>query len=274
MSHIKKTLISAALGILRPLARLLLRQGVSHKEFSELAKRAFVEAAFEDLAIEGRKPTVARAAVLTGLSRKETARVMLESPLDGASDFAAPNRAVRVIKGWLVDAEFIDETGTACEIAISGEGRSFHTLVKRYSGDISAGAILDELVRVGAVEKVRGHRLRLCASGYIPDRNVEEKIKIMGVCGADFLGTLGYNVSAESGHSFLQRQVVYHQLPRDSVDAFKEYSRAKSDKLVVELNAWLAAEKARVSPLPPTAPSWRTGVGIYYFENNENVSRS
>jgi len=269
MSHTKNKLFAAAFWILRPLALFLMRQGMSHKEFSELAKRAFVEAAFADLAIEGRKPTVARAAVLTGLSRKEAMRVMLEPDLGDQQDFAAPNRAVRVINGWMADHEFLDEEGRPRELAISGDGPNFHVLVKRYSGDISAGAILDELVRVGAVEKVRGHRIRLCAEGYVPEKGAEERIEILGVCGADLLHTLNHNISAPTDARFFQRQVVYHRLPRASADAFKQVSRAKSEKLLRELNAWLAAEKGRVATLPSEGPTWRIGVGAYYFENKE-----
>lgn len=274
MNHTNNKLFTAALRILRPLARFLLRHGVSHKEFSELAKRAFVDAAFADLAIEGRKPTVSRAAVLTGLSRKETMRVTLEPEIFDARGIGSPNRAVRVVNGWLSDTEFIDEDGKPKELAISGDGPSFHTLVKRYSGDITAGAILDELVRVGTVERVRGHRLRLCSAGYVPEKSADEKIDIMGICGADLLNTLNYNISAPSGKAFFQREVIYHRMPRVSVDDFKEYSRAKSEHLLRELNAWLAAEKKRQASQAVEPSSWRTGIGIYYFENNEKPEES
>lgn len=39
--------------ILRPLARLLLRNGIPYGEFSELVKRAYVEAALEDFPVNG-----------------------------------------------------------------------------------------------------------------------------------------------------------------------------------------------------------------------------
>ncbi|WP_273207752.1 hypothetical protein [Marinobacter subterrani] len=48
----KKTnpLHQALFRILRPMARLLLRNGIPFGEFSELVKRAYVEAALEDFA--------------------------------------------------------------------------------------------------------------------------------------------------------------------------------------------------------------------------------
>ena len=56
--------------ILRPMARLLLRNGIPFAEFAELVKRAYVDAAMEDFSGERKKPTDSRAAVMTGLTRK------------------------------------------------------------------------------------------------------------------------------------------------------------------------------------------------------------
>lgn len=56
----KKTnpLHQALFRILRPLARLLLRNGIPFGEFSELVKRAYVEAALEDLPTAAESPRI------------------------------------------------------------------------------------------------------------------------------------------------------------------------------------------------------------------------
>ena len=68
MSSLPEKLTRAAIRILKPLVRVLLRNGLSHAEFSEIARRVFVEVGFEDFEIDRRKQTVSRVAVLTGLS--------------------------------------------------------------------------------------------------------------------------------------------------------------------------------------------------------------
>ena len=62
-------------GVLAPLARTLLRCGVSYTEFAELAKRAFIDAASKDYGVRNRPTNIARVAVMTGLSRKEVSRI-------------------------------------------------------------------------------------------------------------------------------------------------------------------------------------------------------
>ena len=61
--------------LLKPLIRILIRNEVSHSEFAELARQAYVETAYEHFALPKRKMTFARASVLTGLSRKEVVRL-------------------------------------------------------------------------------------------------------------------------------------------------------------------------------------------------------
>src|SRR5438874_2705214 len=61
--------------LLRPLVRLLLRHAVPFAAFEEMAKRVYVDAALKDFAIPDRKPSASRAAVLTGLTRKEVQRL-------------------------------------------------------------------------------------------------------------------------------------------------------------------------------------------------------
>ena len=63
-----------------PLARLVLKRGLAFGQFAELAKQAYVEVAKRDFAVPGRKMTVSRVAVLTGLTRKEARRLLKEEP--------------------------------------------------------------------------------------------------------------------------------------------------------------------------------------------------
>ena len=60
---------------LRPIVRFLLRQGILWQDFAELAKETFVEIARAEYGIDGRPTNNSRVAMLTGLSRREVARV-------------------------------------------------------------------------------------------------------------------------------------------------------------------------------------------------------
>ncbi|MFV2058757.1 MAG: DUF6502 family protein, partial [Thiohalomonadales bacterium] len=69
MEEFKKILSCAVIRMLNPMVKLLLRFEVSHSEFSELTKRAYVNIAFKHFSLPNRIKTSSRVAVITGLSR-------------------------------------------------------------------------------------------------------------------------------------------------------------------------------------------------------------
>jgi len=73
-----QVLSSAVIQLLRPLVRILLRDHVSHRIFSDLAKRVYVQVAADEFTIHGRKQTISRIAILTGLTRKDVQQLLAE----------------------------------------------------------------------------------------------------------------------------------------------------------------------------------------------------
>jgi hypothetical protein len=192
---------------------------------------------------------------------------MLPSLLEEKEDVPL-NRAARVISGWLRDRDFTDADGNAIDLPWREEHRpSFTELVKRYSGDITAGAVYDELQRVGAIEKTEDDRIHLKQIGYIPEKSATQKIEIMGDCTSDLLGTLEHNLDPNNTPRF-QRAVIYDDLPHHIVEEFNTLSQQKAMTLLLELNEWLANQKEQNKGLP--AVPYRAGFGIYFFENKEN----
>ena len=270
MENIKIALSRAVVKILNPVVRLLLKYEVSHSEFSELAKRSYVEVAYKYFAIPGRKKTYSRVAVLTGLSRKEVVRLTKLEQDQPPVTKGPLNRAARVIGGWLHDPDFNDKDNNPLTLALRGDGATFEELVARYSGDITARAILDELVRVGAVEKVDKETVKLCHHSYIPEGSDPEKVDVMATCAADLLDSAVHNISSENkDDAYFQRQVAYSDIPESVIDEFKQLSHAKSLALLMEMNDWLAKKKKAVKP-SEGENTGRVGVGIYYIQNNKN----
>jgi len=87
--------------LLRPLVRILLRYGVSFGEFAEMARWVFVDVADKNFSIDGRKQTISRISVLTGLNRKDVTRLTKINIHAGNDVPAGINRAGRVISGWV-----------------------------------------------------------------------------------------------------------------------------------------------------------------------------
>ena len=162
-----QALLSALALILRPIVRVLLRHSVPFQAFEDVARQVYVQSACDDFAMPGRKATAARAAVLTGLSRKEVQRRLHAERAEGewsAESTERLNRASVVVTGWLQDGDFRNDVGQPRRLQMEGED-GFAALVKRYSGDMPPRAVLDELVRIGAVERHPDGSLALLQRG-------------------------------------------------------------------------------------------------------------
>ncbi|NOZ53133.1 MAG: hypothetical protein GXP08_08330 [Gammaproteobacteria bacterium] len=268
MESTKTILIKGTLRILRPLIRILMRHEVSHREFAEIAKQAYVDVANQHFAIPNRKTTYTRVAVLTGLSRKEVMRLSKADPGGLPTSGHSLNRATVVIGGWLRDAEYLDKNNTPKKLPLYGEEASFEKLVCRYGGNVTVRAILDELERINAVSTSSDGSITLINKGYVPQHDQSKKIDIASSCTADLLETAVFNLDHNENEARFQRRVVYHCIPDHLAASFKQYSNKKSLDLLLDYNQWLA-DNQQQTPEDEKTSVKRVGVGIYYFENKQ-----
>jgi hypothetical protein len=242
---------------------------MSFNAFSDLARRAYVESAMQEFGIPGKKQTVSRASVLTGQSRKDVQRILAEQDVaDSGEARERYNRAARVIAGWVRDKEFADAAGEPDALAPDGPGASFGHLVKRYGGDVPARAVLDELLRVGAVQRQDDGRIRLLARAYVPRTSDLDKLDILGADVADLIATIDHNLRHGGADPRFQRKVMYDNVPRDAAGAFRALSAERAQALLEAMDQWLAQHDRDVNPSVQGVERVRVGVGIYYFEEN------
>jgi hypothetical protein len=259
--------------ILRPMARLLLRNGIPFAEFAELVRRAYVDAALEDFSDQRKKPTDSRAAVMTGLTRKEVKkqREILAGEDDGNRGARHENRASRVVSGWVHDAAFQAGDGQPAVLPFDGP-LSFSELVKRYSGDMTPRAVLEELVRVGVVATDVSGNLELRQRAYVPAGDSEEMLQIFGEDVSDFIATIDHNLTGSEADNqpLFQRTLVYNNIPPEVMVRWRRYAAQQSQAMLEELDQWLGPydrDIAGQGESKATGDAVRTGVGIFYFED-------
>ena len=267
-----QALSAAMLQLLRPLVRILLRNNLSHKTFAELAKRVYVDIANAEFAIHGKKQTVSRIAILSGLTRKEVQRLLkLSSTAKSITSVSAEeyHRGSRVITGWLRDPKYGDGKGHPRPLAMEGKGASFSALVNSYSGDIPVRAVLDELLRVGAVKQLKDGRICLVSRGYIPQKGSVEKLQVLGADTADFISTIDHNIYVKPTKPHFQRKVMYDNVPREAVKEFRTVVAAEGQEFLEKLDRWLAHHDRDVNPVSKGTGRMRVGVGVFQFEEHE-----
>jgi len=265
-NRIHLALNAAVLKLLRPLCRLLLRHHVPFAAFEELAKHTYVQVAMEDFGIPGKKPTLSRASILTGLTRKDVTRLAADPAPERAASDEGYNRAARVLTGWSRDPEFHGADGQPSALPLLEGANSFTALVKRYSGDMPARAVLDELLRVGAVQEREDGRLELITAGYVPRSGETEKLGILGSDVADLIATIDHNLQHADTDPRFQRKVMYTEFPASQLPAFRKLSAAQAQALLEKFDRWLAEHADSSLPQDSAVPPMRVGMGIYYFE--------
>lgn len=259
--------------VLRPMVRLLLRQGVSYRAFADVARHVFVDVAEEEFALPGRKVSHSRTAVLTGINRKDIAKLKDRPHPLSATGVDAPNPAARVITAWLNDARFHDEAGNPKVLLIEDQATqkdSFTTLAKDYSSDVPVRALVDELKRINAVERNKD-QLRLIVNGYVPIEDIQQNLRIFGTAASDLLTTMDHNIAGEAPGPFLQRTVSYSHISPTDLDTIRQRCRQEGEALLIKVNEWMS-EFERDGPPPEGAgeQQFRTGLGVYYVEGPHN----
>jgi hypothetical protein len=261
-----KPLFAAVLRLLRPLIRILLRNGVSYGTFSNLAKWVYIDVANKEFGITGRKQTTSRVSVITGLTRKEVSRVRKLPRPDDRASAERYNRAARVVAAWRRESDYLDARGKPASIPVTGSGATFSALVKRFSGDMPARATLDELIRVGAIKRLKDGRVRLVTRSYVPQSSDADKLHILGTDVQHLISTINHNLEPDAIGPLFQRKVAYDNLPDDVLPKFRKLSAKKAQALLENLDRWLAQRDRDVTPTVNGTGRNKAGLGIYYFE--------
>ena len=262
----RKPLVAAILKLLRPLARILLRNGVSFRTFSDLAKWVYVDLATREFGIEGRKQTTSRVSVITGLSRREVMRVRKLPRPDVSASIEKHNRAVRVIAAWRREEEFLDNKGEPASLPMEGPGASFSELVKRFSGNVPPRAILDELIHAGAAERRDDGKIGLLARAYIPGGTDDHILHILGTDVHHLVSTIDHNLNPDLTEPIFQRKVSYDNLPDDVLPEFRKHFAPEAQTLLESADRWLASRDRDATPTVKGDGRSRAGFGIFFFE--------
>lgn len=265
--HHIQPIVAALTVLLRPLVRILLRHGIPFDVLAAVARRVYVRVAAEEFVLPGRKQTISRVSILTGLTRKEVRRITTTADVEDQEATDRYNRAARVMAGWIRDKDFHDKAGEPLALPVEGNPASFGALVRCYSGDMPVRAMLDELLRAGAVRKTRDGRIRLHARFYVPEKSETEKLHILGTDTADLIATIAHNLKAQTVPRF-QRKVMYDNVPVEAVQEFQRLSADRAQAFLEGIDRWLSKRDRDINPAVDGTGRKRVGIGLYYFEDD------
>ena len=261
MSDIKQTLHNAVRNILTALFRTLLRNGIAYGEFDQIARKCFIDVAYKEFGLTGKKQTVSNVAILTGLNRKEVKR-MLEIDED-QPDIAKRqyNRSIRVIGGWVNDPDYLRADGLPKDLTYEGE-KSFTALVRKFSGDIPVAAMQKALTKSRNICLVENNQVRLLSHAYLPSNDPVEHINILGIDAAQLIDTINHNITADDQDLRFQRKASNHQVSKDAIPAVKRFLARKGQSFLEEVDHYLTEHESEESE-----NSAELSIGVFYHES-------
>lgn len=195
--------LAASRQILAPLVHVLIGLGISAPEFAAVSRQVYVETAAARLEKSTKRVSRSRIAIVTGLTRAEVTRLLTSRPHAATTRQHYLHRASRVLNGWINDPEFASRGGRPRRVPLKGARGSFHALVKRYSGDIPPRAMLDELIAMSAIRRLKDGRIALNAHVRNGVSMSASQIDSLGSRARDVLDTLCHNLENPSHPIFV-----------------------------------------------------------------------
>ncbi|MDH4053311.1 MAG: DUF6502 family protein [Rubrivivax sp.] len=267
MTTRSQIVLAATLGLVRPLVRLLIRQGVAYPAFASALKAVFLQAARDELASRDMPVTDSAVSLLSGVHRRDVRRLG-RSPTPLASDSEAPlSLAAEVVGRWMSDPHHLAPDGSPRPLPRTGEG-SFDALVQQVSQDVRPRAMLDEMLRLGVVREEAG-AVALEGDGLAPRQGFQELAALFAANLQDHLAAAAANLQGDA--NFLEQAVHVDEISESSARSLQQVSVA----------AWRDAMRAVMThardrfehdaeQVRPAQRRHRARFGVYFFSEREN----
>lgn len=272
--NFKQRILDAFLVVLRPVVRILLRYGIGYKEFAEVTKTVFVDIASSDFGLRGRPTNISRVAVMTGLTRKEVRRLRDKVDVGDNSISVKCTPLADVLHQWHAQPEFTDSSGNPLVLPFSGGEKSFTTLVRKYGGDIPAGAMRTEMKRVGVVLEDDSGSLKVVGRAFRPDSDHENLVTLLVHGAYSLLSNIQHNTAPDRSEATWANRVAFTQSLRNQDT--KQLRRITKDRIVDFAEAiddvFIAYESLHEGN-DSISDGNVVAVGLYYFEERDKDAK-
>ena len=260
----KRGLLASYGRLLGPLIRILIRNGVSFDEFSELAKQAYCEVASKEFRVSKSASSPTRVSVLTGLNEAEVSEIsksgkekkQKENTLDGI---------VRVLAAWHTDASFTGPYGVPIELKFDGKNQTnFSYLAKKHFPAIAPQDLLDELIKNKLVIETELGWYRVLARNYRPKGTAPDGLEHLARTFTDMVNTLDHNLLENDGTKKLFERQVYTEdgIKEEDLPRFQAFAKARASILLDEIDNWLTQLE---KPDRKKGRLLTTGLGIFNY---------
>ena len=253
-------------GVLRPLVRVLIAQGLTAPALYRRLKRIYVEVAEADFRLDDQRPTDSRISVLTGVHRRDVKALREE----GGGERPGGERVTTlgiVIGTWLASEATTDPGGAPLPLPrAADDGPSFDALVSSVSQDIRPRTVLDELMRQGLVAEMDDGRIALVPDAFLGPGDLDQKLRFFGENVGDHIAAAVDNLLTEHP-KFLERAVFYNNLSPGSIQKIDAEARQAGNEALIRVNRLANTLQSEDGEAPGSTQRFR--FGLFFYQDDE-----
>ena len=255
-------------GLLRPLVRAMIAQGITAPAFYRMIKQIYVDVAEEAFSLGEDRPTDSRISLLTGVHRRDVRAFRNADDEDGDDTVEKLTTIASVLGRWLADPAYTGFDGRPVPLSRSEKSEpSFETLVQSISRDIRPRTVLDELLRQNLVDmKEQESLIELRHDAFVGAGDAEQKIFFFAENIGDHMAAAVDNLLRDQPQ-FLERAVFYNRLRAASVDEIEAHARERAMDLLVDLNR-MANTHQSTDKLEEDGTE-RFRFGVFFYRDDE-----
>jgi hypothetical protein len=270
---LRTRILDALERLLEPIVLLLLKSGITWREFSDLAKVKFVQVATKEFGIRGRPTNASRVAILTGIDRRDVRKLRRVSAEQPTFDLGFMSKPTQVLDGWFHDPNFRTASGQPRDLHVSEGEDSFAALVRRYTPGIPHVAMIKELRAVGAIEQLPDGRLRALKRNYIPRELTDNQIRLWGSVLQDVGTTLEHNLMrTESEPPRFERRALNLSVDPRARREFEAFLAVEGQAFLERVDEWLDSHQIE-KPSTESQATVRLGVGVYEIFQSQSSQK-
>ena len=273
MSSRSTVVLEQVLRVMQPLARLLIRSGVTYPVVAAALKRVFMDAARAELAERGTQATDSAVTLLSGVHRRDV-RTLTRAREEASSDTAPSARLSlggEVVARWMSDRAYLDKAGAPRALKRGAEDArgTFDALAIGVSTDVRPRAVLETLLRQGVVRCDDDGSIHLLESGLVPRGDFTEMARLFSANLHDHAAAAATNLLGTS--NFLEQAVYVDQINVDSAEQLQRVSVAAWKRafksVMAEAQDRFDADAAGDGPR-----DHRVRFGVYFYGEREDKS--
>lgn len=269
-ANLKTQFLAAMRRLFRPVVRQLIHYGIAYPAATQMLKQLYVEVAEQDFALPFKRQTDSRLAVVTGIHRKEIAQLRRDVGED-ATVAVEDTPVTHVIGRWSSGPPYATAEGVPLPLfyeSVDDRVPTFVRLVHSLGIDVPARSVLDEMLRLDAIELRADGSVVLQQQAFIPPSGVEGKITLLGSDPAELFATIASNIE-NPDEPRLQRKVVYDNIGGEALPEIRERAAQVGDEFLRRANTLLASYDRDRVPEAPGGRRSRVVLGVYYYQEDD-----